>query len=722
MSDQQLALARATTGQSTHLSKAARQVVPPFLQKLYEIVNDPKNDELIRWSESGDSFYVLNHERFAREVLGRWFKHQKFTSFVRQLNMYGFHKIPHLQQGVLRSDSDTEPWHFEHPHFHRGQPDLLCLIQRKKQPTQNNADDIHLEAEPAPPHIPPQLANLSQGQLLDIHSVVNGIAAIKRHQQTISADLNELKSSNQHLWQEALAARERHKKHQDTINRILKFLAGVFGNGEHKHEASPDGIQRKRPRLMIGDVPNNEKRKAPTVEEVMDDDDRRSVSDSTAPFATIETPEPLIHSPSLQPSEAFSPTPSDISYAVSTPGHSTLSTNRPQDPLPRNPSNEVRTSSSNEPRISEITSPAPQNSSVPPLSSAITSNPNLQPNASNTTTPEMWATFQQILNSPGSMHQFMQALAKQQQFPMPSMPEAGTSQHPPPEENTISTVAPYMPYPLGYPPAYDWTKLRSDLPAVVSPAATTNGPSSSSASGSVRHEVPSVSPIALRHPDDALTVDPTLALNTERLHKAYEDSSQIDADVDALQYSINSLIENLGMDPAIIPSSDDPIASSSSLGTNGTGSGISLKNNVILPTPSLTLSDITDTPSSDPASVDFDFDAFFNELTSRQPPLDGSNDYGDVMDSSHTSGLGLGGGHFDPVTGIDSMDTSGVDDAQQERLTAFLEDAGSSAASPLAEKRPISTSGPNGKKRKSDVNELPPLVSNDEVPKNKKRR
>ncbi|KDQ33127.1 hypothetical protein PLEOSDRAFT_1069359 [Pleurotus ostreatus PC15] len=49
--------------------------------------------------------------------------------------------------------------------------------------------------------------------------IINGIAAIKRHQTTISAELNQLKRSNQLLWQESLAARQRHQKHQDTINR-----------------------------------------------------------------------------------------------------------------------------------------------------------------------------------------------------------------------------------------------------------------------------------------------------------------------------------------------------------------------------------------------------------------------------------------------------------------------------------------------------------------------
>ncbi|KAG2368483.1 hypothetical protein BDR07DRAFT_1324811 [Suillus spraguei] len=169
--DQQMYLAVAPRASSSHLNRPACQLVPAFLQKLYEMVNDPSDHDLIRWSDTGDSFFVLDQERFASEVLGRWFKHKNFSSFVRQLNMYGFHKIPHLQQGVLRSVSGTEFWNFKHLHFLRGQPDMLCFIQRKNQAAATS--DVATAIAEVPNKDVGTAASagaLTPGQLMDMNS------------------------------------------------------------------------------------------------------------------------------------------------------------------------------------------------------------------------------------------------------------------------------------------------------------------------------------------------------------------------------------------------------------------------------------------------------------------------------------------------------------------------------------------------------------------------
>lgn len=212
--------------------------------------------------------------------------------------MYGFHKIPHLQQGVLKSDSTTEHWQFVHDHFRRGEEDRLLFIERKKQQTGKNPSGSGEQHSMMllPPSDPSQP---NQPSALDINSIVTGIAAIRRHQTTISTELSDLKQSNEALWRESMEARNRHTQQQDTVNRIIRFLAGIFGQqgGASAHSESDPGPSNAsavvpRTRLMIED---RERSKDPhhkvRVVEV-EDEDAKSVSGADvipSPFNTSES-------------------------------------------------------------------------------------------------------------------------------------------------------------------------------------------------------------------------------------------------------------------------------------------------------------------------------------------------------------------------------------------------------------------------------------------------
>ncbi|KAI7872106.1 HSF-type DNA-binding-domain-containing protein [Spinellus fusiger] len=215
------------------IQKAKMQNVPAFLNKLYNMVEDPASDELIRWAADGSSFIVARHEDLAKKVLPRFFKHSNFSSFVRQLNMYGFHKVPHLQQGVLQTDGKAEQWEFSNPHFQRNQPDLLLLVTRKKGRDADEKEHGHY----------------------DLSHVLDEISTIKKHQMSISSHLKTIQSDNQVLWRENIVARERHQRHQETIDKILRFLASVFSN-----EKERPTIPRKRRYLIANTSTDDSKR------------------------------------------------------------------------------------------------------------------------------------------------------------------------------------------------------------------------------------------------------------------------------------------------------------------------------------------------------------------------------------------------------------------------------------------------------------------------------
>ena len=69
----------------------------PILNKIntietYHMV-DTCDPAVCSWSEDGETFVVKHPKKFEQEIIPQFFKHSKFSSFVRQLNFYAFREI-----------------------------------------------------------------------------------------------------------------------------------------------------------------------------------------------------------------------------------------------------------------------------------------------------------------------------------------------------------------------------------------------------------------------------------------------------------------------------------------------------------------------------------------------------------------------------------------------------------------------------------------------------
>ena len=75
-----------------------------FLLKLYEILEKDEYSKIIHWSQNGSYIVITNIHLLSKKILPIYFNHQNYSSFVRQLNMYNFHKI--------RTDPDKQEQYF----------------------------------------------------------------------------------------------------------------------------------------------------------------------------------------------------------------------------------------------------------------------------------------------------------------------------------------------------------------------------------------------------------------------------------------------------------------------------------------------------------------------------------------------------------------------------------------------------------------------------------
>jgi len=143
----------------------------PFVRKNYEIVSDPQTDLIIRWA-SACSFVITNPQEFQLQVLPLYFRHSNLSSYSRQLNTYGFKKIPNI-----------EGLEFRHANFLRDDPSTLCHVRRRNKAY--NTFPRPNEVRNAPDLFAPVLAQMGQRQSICEHNINSVVQQLQDTQQSI---------------------------------------------------------------------------------------------------------------------------------------------------------------------------------------------------------------------------------------------------------------------------------------------------------------------------------------------------------------------------------------------------------------------------------------------------------------------------------------------------------------------------------------------------------
>ncbi|GAA6021121.1 hypothetical protein JCM10207_003376 [Rhodosporidiobolus poonsookiae] len=144
-------------------SSAKKSLAPPkklanqganssFVCKLYDMLADSSIQHLIAFTESGDGFIVYDKDKLVTEAFPQYYRSTKYSSFTRQLHMYGFKRV---------TNAEGSMWH--HKEFRRGAAHNWRRVLHENSDAAKNKKTRKLSSrlKPQPPTSPAAVSSSS---------------------------------------------------------------------------------------------------------------------------------------------------------------------------------------------------------------------------------------------------------------------------------------------------------------------------------------------------------------------------------------------------------------------------------------------------------------------------------------------------------------------------------------------------------------------------------
>ncbi|OVA08421.1 Heat shock factor (HSF)-type [Macleaya cordata] len=195
---------------------------PPFLTKTFEMVEDPETDSIVSWSRARNSFIVWDSHKLATSLLPRYFKHGNFSSFIRQLNTYGFKKV------------DPDRWEFANNEFLGGQKHLLKNIKRRR----NVSSNLQQQQQQA------------VGDCVELgkNGLEGEIDRLRRDRTLLMAEVVKLRQQQQNSQEEIVVMEERLEGMENKQRHLMAFLARALKNKDFFQQL----VQRNEKKKELG--------------------------------------------------------------------------------------------------------------------------------------------------------------------------------------------------------------------------------------------------------------------------------------------------------------------------------------------------------------------------------------------------------------------------------------------------------------------------------------